>query len=67
MMQQEITCKRMEDDLILVNGKEFRKDMNGNWCVKGNISINEASFFHEYREMLERNPSLRNLEVTYKI
>ncbi len=66
-MAVEINCTQIEDNIILVNGKEVRKDMDGTWIAKDRFSMIEAKFFGEFRETLKRCRSAQYLTATYKI
>lgn len=65
-MATEIRCTRLEDDLIMVNGKIVRKDMNDNWIAKEEMSVEEAKFFNEFKDTAERLKG-RNITATYTL
>lgn len=65
-MAIQIRCTRLDDGLIMVNGKEVRKDMNENWIAKEEMSVEEAKFFNEFRDTAERLRG-RNLTATYTL
>jgi len=66
-MAVKIKCTQIEDNIILVNGKEVRKDMDGIWITKERFSMIEAKFFGEFRETLKRCKSAQYLTATYTI
>ncbi len=63
-VQVEITA--VDQELIHVNGKELRKDMNGNWIAKEELTSMELRFFREFLGSLMR-VSTPIQKATYKI
>jgi hypothetical protein len=60
-----ITIEIKEDDLILVNGKEVRRDMDGKWGTMEEMEASETKAFHNFRKCLERCPKIHRAE--YKL
>jgi len=65
-MVVEIKYSQLEDGLILVNNKEVRQDMNGNWIGK-HLTMIEAKFFNEFMNTVKRCKTLDTLKVTYEV
>jgi hypothetical protein len=61
-----IKCEQKDDNLIIVNGKEVRKDMNGNWVGK-TLDIKEAKFFNVFLNTINNIGSGKLLEASYKM
>ena len=55
----------IEDDLIRVNDKEVRKDMNGHWIASEELTRLEYLFFREYLGIRSRVPA-KDLKATYR-
>lgn len=68
-MAVEIRCTEKDDNLILVNGKEVIKDMDGDWKTKPNqqLSMIEAKFCGEFLGTLQRAKSGSKLRAIYKV
>lgn len=61
----EIKCEQKEENLILVNGKEVRKDMDGNWIGK-TLDLKEAKFFNVFLHTVQSISNCKLMEATYK-
>jgi len=66
-MAVEIYCTQIDDNIILVNGKEVIMDLDGVWIAEERLSMIEAKFFGEFRETLKRCKSAQYLTATYTI
>lgn len=66
-MAVDIRCTQIADGLVLVNGKEVIKDMDGVWICQEQLSMIEAKFFGEFRETLERCNRGKWLQATYRV
>jgi hypothetical protein len=65
-MATEIKCEQTADDLILINGKEVRKDMNGNWIGR-TLDMKEAKFFNVFLYTIRQISKGRFIEATYRV
>ena len=59
-----ITIERLDDSAILVNGKEVRKDMNGNWVAKG-MNMTEAEACNFFITAMDRTNG-KLVKATFK-
>lgn len=66
LMATEIKCEQTADDLILVNGKEVRKDMNGNWIGR-TLDLREAKFFSVFLYTVRQIAKGKHIEATYRV
>lgn len=57
-MATYLRCLNQEGEVILVNGKTVRKDMDGNWIAEEELSITEAKAFDAFRETVEKHAGL---------
>lgn len=65
-MAVTITCEKIDDGLIHVNGKEVRQDMNGNW-IGSDLDIIEANVFRQFLNSMDRSGGIKIQTATYKI
>lgn len=62
-----IKIEMIDDSLLLVNHKEVRYDMNGNWVASGfHPSLEEANAVAEFILTKSRYPRLTKLEMTFE-
>lgn len=52
-MAKTVKCQKINDELILVNFKEVRQDMDGNWVTKKEMTPTEKQFFNEFLQTIE--------------
>lgn len=65
-MTTTIRCEQIEDDLILINGKEVREDMNGNWIGKS-LDLQEAKFFNIFLSTIKRINTSKHISAEYRL
>lgn len=66
-MAVEIKCTHTDDDVIHVNGKEIRKDVDGTWITREPMNVIEAKFFNEFLETLGRCESKKPRQAIYTV
>ena len=66
-MAVEINCSRIDDDLILVNGKKVQRNMDGMWITQDHMNVMEAKFFNEFLETLERCDYRKPTKAIYTV
>lgn len=49
-----IECERIDQDAILINGKEVRKDMDGNWIGR-QLNVQEVKYFNIFLQALRKS------------
>lgn len=60
-----IICEAVNDSYILVNNKEVRKDMNGNW-IGQDLNLKESEYFRKFVATLSKS-DLKLQKATYVI
>ena len=63
----EIRCTRIEYGIILVNGKEVRKDMDGRWITKECLNEIEVMFFGAFLSTLESCGNKKPHQAIYTV
>lgn len=66
-MALEINCTQIEDNLILVNGKKIKKDIDGVWVTEDHFNVLEAKFFNEFLATLERCDYRKPTQAVYTV
>ena len=62
-----IELKKINDQLLHVNGKKVRYDMNGVWVMQGFLpTLEEAKAVADFVEMQKRFGTFHKFKMTYK-
>lgn len=68
-MPVQVRCTEKADDLILVNGKEVRRDIDGDWKhdPKTPLTMIEAKFCGEFLGTLQRCRNGKKFRAVYTV